>query len=113
MRYLSQVGEEGCRKQPKGVGPHKFVSHTPVEAALEVNPAYWRRVPSVKRLIMERLSQGGTGGDPQEGRGRHGHLLEHPDAEIVTATSPSHSRGYPMGSMAGTLYGSRRPGRRQ
>jgi peptide/nickel transport system substrate-binding protein len=46
-RYLAQVGDEGFRKRPIGVGPYKFVSHTPgVEVVLEANPGYWRQVPS-------------------------------------------------------------------
>src|SRR5262245_27801406 len=54
-RYLAQVGDEGFRKRPIGVGPYKFVSHTPgVEVVLEANPGYWRQVPRVKRMILER-----------------------------------------------------------
>src|SRR5215831_13857297 len=60
-RYLTQVGDEGFRKQPIGVGPYKFVRHTPgVEVVLEANPGYWRQVPSVKRLIMRSVSEGTT-----------------------------------------------------
>src|SRR5213083_2608787 len=60
-KYLTQVGDDGFRKQPIGAGPYRFVSHTPgVEVVLEANPGYWRRVPSVKRLIMKSVPEGTT-----------------------------------------------------
>src|SRR5947208_1160311 len=60
-KYLTQVGDDGFRKQPIGAGPYKFVSHTPgVEVVLEANPGYWRRVPNVKRLIMRSVPEGTT-----------------------------------------------------
>src|SRR5262249_20742753 len=85
-RYLTQVGDEGFRKQPIGVGPYKFVSHTPgVEVVLEANPGYWRRVPSVKRLIMRSVSEGTTRvAMLKKGEADMAFLLEGPDAESVT-----------------------------
>src|SRR5215831_19377650 len=85
-RYLAQVGDEGFRKQPVGVGPYKFVSHTPgVELVLEANPGYWRRVPSVKRLIMRSVSEGTTRvAILKTGEADMAFLLEGPDAESVT-----------------------------
>ncbi len=60
-KYFTQVGEEGFRKHPIGAGPYKFVSHTPgVSVALEANPGYWRRVPSVKRVTMKSVPEGTT-----------------------------------------------------
>src|SRR3989442_7539637 len=60
-KYVAQVGDEGFRKHPIGAGPYKFVSHTPgVEVVLEANPAYWRRVPNVQRLIMKSVPEGTT-----------------------------------------------------
>src|SRR5438309_578359 len=60
-KYLTQVGDDGFRKQPIGAGPYKFVSHAPgVEVVLEANPGYWRRVPNVKRLIMKSVPEGTT-----------------------------------------------------
>ena len=51
--YLTQVGDDGFRKNPVGAGPYKFVRHKPgLEVELEAFPAYWRRVPNVKTLIM-------------------------------------------------------------
>ncbi|HEV8437100.1 MAG TPA: ABC transporter substrate-binding protein [Methylomirabilota bacterium] len=60
-KYVTQVGDEGFRKQPIGAGPYKFVSHKPgVEVVLEAYPGYWRHVPHVKRLIMRSVPDGST-----------------------------------------------------
>jgi peptide/nickel transport system substrate-binding protein len=59
--YLAQVGDDGFRKHPIGAGPYKFVSHKPgVEVELEAFPAYWRRVPNVKTLIMKSVPEATT-----------------------------------------------------
>ena len=59
--YLAQVGDDGFRKHPIGAGPYKFVSHKPgVEVELEAYPAYWRRVPNVKTLIMKSVPEATT-----------------------------------------------------
>jgi peptide/nickel transport system substrate-binding protein len=55
-RYFEQVGEEGFRKAPVGAGPYKFVSFKPgVELVLEAFEGYWRKVPSIKRLVFRSL----------------------------------------------------------
>jgi peptide/nickel transport system substrate-binding protein len=55
-RYLEQVGDEGFRLHPIGLGPYKFVSHTPgVELVMEAVENYWRKVPHVKRLILKSI----------------------------------------------------------
>src|SRR3989442_9354498 len=60
-RYLTQVGDDGLKKQPIGAGPYKFVSHTPgVDVVVEAYPGYWRRVPYVKRLVMKSVAEGTT-----------------------------------------------------
>jgi peptide/nickel transport system substrate-binding protein len=60
-KYLTQVGDEGFKKHPIGAGPYKFVSHTPgIEVVLEANPGYWRRAPSVKRLIIKSVPDANT-----------------------------------------------------
>ena len=59
--YLEQVGEEGFKKHPIGLGPYQFVSHTPgVEVVLEAYERYWRKVPQVKRLIMKGIPEVST-----------------------------------------------------
>jgi peptide/nickel transport system substrate-binding protein len=57
-KYLTQVGDDGFRKHPIGIGPYQFVSHQPgVEMVFDAYPAYWRRPPSVKRLIMKSVPE--------------------------------------------------------
>src|SRR5439155_82344 len=56
-KYLTQVGEDAFRRHPIGAGPYRYVSHTPgVDVVLEAYTGHWRRVPSVKRLIMKSVS---------------------------------------------------------
>ncbi|HEY7205516.1 MAG TPA: ABC transporter substrate-binding protein, partial [Methylomirabilota bacterium] len=51
-KYVEKVGDEGFKKAPVGAGPYKFVSFTPgVELVLEAFEQYWRKSPSVKRLV--------------------------------------------------------------
>jgi peptide/nickel transport system substrate-binding protein len=55
-KYVEKVGEEGFRKAPIGAGPYKFVSFNPgVELVLEAFEGYWRKAPSVKRLVFRSL----------------------------------------------------------
>jgi len=55
-RYVERVGEEGYRKAPVGAGPYKFVSFNPgVELVLEAFEGYWRKPPSIKRLVFRSL----------------------------------------------------------
>jgi peptide/nickel transport system substrate-binding protein len=60
-KYLEQVGEEGFKTHPIGLGPYKFVSHTPgVELVLEAFEGYWRKVPNIKRLTIKSVPEGST-----------------------------------------------------
>src|SRR4029077_16433726 len=53
-KYVEKVGDDGFKKHPIGLGPYKFVSHTPgVELVMEANESYWRKMPSVKRLVFK------------------------------------------------------------
>ena len=53
-KYVEKVGEDGFKRAPVGAGPYKFVSFNPgVELVLEANEQYWRKVPSVKRLVFK------------------------------------------------------------
>jgi peptide/nickel transport system substrate-binding protein len=57
-KYLEQVGEDGFKKHPIGMGPYKFVSHTPgIELVLDANEAYWRHPPSIKRITMKGVPE--------------------------------------------------------
>jgi peptide/nickel transport system substrate-binding protein len=55
-KYIEQVGDEGFRKHPIGLGPYKFVSYTPgIELVVEAVEGYWRKVPHVKRLVFKTV----------------------------------------------------------
>jgi len=52
-KYVERVGDDGFKKAPIGAGPYKFVSFTPgVELVLEAFEGYWRKPPSIKRLVF-------------------------------------------------------------
>jgi peptide/nickel transport system substrate-binding protein len=58
QKYLERVGDDGFKQRPMGAGPYKFVSHTPgVDLVLEANEAYWRKIPSVKRLVFKGIPE--------------------------------------------------------
>jgi peptide/nickel transport system substrate-binding protein len=53
-KYVERVGDDGFKKAPVGAGPYKFVSFTPgVELVLEAFDGYWRKPPSIKRLVFK------------------------------------------------------------
>src|SRR3989441_875941 len=55
-KYVESVGDEGFKKAPVGAGPYRFVSFTPgVELVLEAADGYWRKAPSVKRLVFKSV----------------------------------------------------------
>ena len=60
-RYVEKVGDDGFKKAPVGASPYKFVSFVPgVELVLEANEQYWRKVPSVKRLVFKAVPDEST-----------------------------------------------------
>jgi len=60
-KYMEQVGVDGFKKAPVGLGPYKFVSHTPgVELVMEAFEGYWRKTPSVKRLVYKSVTEATT-----------------------------------------------------
>src|SRR5215831_3962290 len=60
-KYVEKVGDEGFKQAPIGAGPYKFVSFTPgVELVLEANEQYWRKPPSVKRLVFKVIPDEAT-----------------------------------------------------
>jgi peptide/nickel transport system substrate-binding protein len=60
-KYVEKVGEDGFKKAPIGAGPYKFVSFTPgVELVLEAFDGYWRKAPSVKRVVMRSIPDEST-----------------------------------------------------
>src|SRR5213594_3608322 len=53
-KYIEKVGEDGFKRQPVGLGPYRFVRSNPgVELVLEANEQYWRKKPSIKRIVIK------------------------------------------------------------
>jgi peptide/nickel transport system substrate-binding protein len=60
-KYVEQVGDDGFKKAPIGAGPYKFVSFEPgVALLLEAFDQYWRKAPSVKRLLLKVIPDEAT-----------------------------------------------------
>src|SRR5438105_3439847 len=87
-KYLERVGDDGFKKAPVGAGPYRFVSFTPgVELVVEAFDGYWRKVPSVKRIVLKSVPDEST----RRVRLKHGETdiaygLRGPDAEEVKRT---------------------------
>ena len=55
-RYVEKVGDDGFLKAPIGAGPYRVVSFNPgVDLVMEAFEGYWRKVPSVKRLVFRSM----------------------------------------------------------
>jgi peptide/nickel transport system substrate-binding protein len=60
-KYLEKVGDDGFKKAPIGAGPYRFVSFNPgIELVLEAHESYWRKRPSVKRLVLKAVPDEAT-----------------------------------------------------
>src|SRR5205823_1765053 len=60
-KYVEKVGDDAFKKAPVGAGPYKFVSFTPgVELVMEAFDGYWRKTPSVKRLVLRSVPDEAT-----------------------------------------------------
>jgi peptide/nickel transport system substrate-binding protein len=60
-KYVEKVGDDGFKKAPIGAGPYRFVSFTPgVELVMEAVEGYWRKTPSVKRLVLRVIPDPAT-----------------------------------------------------
>src|SRR5215218_8781066 len=59
--YFEKVGPDGFKKHPIGLGPYKFVSQRQgLELVLEADENYWRKMPSVKRLVFQSVPEATT-----------------------------------------------------
>src|SRR5260370_41215167 len=86
--YVEKVGEDGFKRAPLGAGPYKGVSLTPgVEIVMEAFDEYWRKAPSVKRLVMRSMTEETTRAAALKG-GEVGiaYLLSGPVAEEIKRT---------------------------
>jgi peptide/nickel transport system substrate-binding protein len=60
-KYVEKVGDDGFKAAPVGAGPYRVVSFKPgVELVLEAYDGYWRKAPSIKRLVMRSLPEEST-----------------------------------------------------
>jgi peptide/nickel transport system substrate-binding protein len=60
-KYVEKVGDDGFLKAPIGAGPYRVVSFTPgVDLVMEAFEGYWRKVPSVKRLVFRSMTDEST-----------------------------------------------------
>ena len=60
-KYVEKVGDEGFKKAPIGAGPYRFVSFTPgIELVVEAFEQYWRKTPSVKRIVLRSIPDEAT-----------------------------------------------------
>src|SRR6266511_1208957 len=60
-KYVERMGDDGFKKAPVGAGPYSFVSFNPgIELVLEAYEAYWRKTPSVKRLVFRSVPDEST-----------------------------------------------------
>ena len=84
-KYLTEVGDEGFKKAPVGAGPYKFVRQRPgIELELEAFTGYWRKVPSVKTLILKSVPESTTRAVMlKSGESDFSVVLDGPDAESV------------------------------
>jgi peptide/nickel transport system substrate-binding protein len=60
-KYLEQVGDEGFKRHPIGLGPYKFVSSQPgVDLVVEAYDKHWRKVPHVKKITFRSVPEDST-----------------------------------------------------
>ncbi|PYN45986.1 MAG: hypothetical protein DMD95_07415 [Candidatus Rokuibacteriota bacterium] len=100
-KYVEKVGDDGFKKAPIGAGPYRFVSFNPgVELVMEAYEGYWRKTPSVKRLVLRSLAEETTRAAAlKKGEVDISYLLTGPVAEEIRRTpglkltAPSQSSG--------------------
>ena len=60
-KYIEKVGEDGFRRAPVGAVPYRFVSFQPgIELVLEAFDQYWKKTPTVKRLVIRSIPEEST-----------------------------------------------------
>ncbi|MGH8066924.1 MAG: ABC transporter substrate-binding protein [Candidatus Entotheonellia bacterium] len=60
-KYVERVGDDGFKKHPIGLGPYKFVGfQAGTDLIVEANEPYWRKTPTIKRLIFKGVPDRST-----------------------------------------------------
>jgi peptide/nickel transport system substrate-binding protein len=60
-KYTEKIGTDAFKNQPVGLGPYRFERYTPgIELVLDAYPAYWRKTPLVKRLVLKSVPEPAT-----------------------------------------------------
>jgi peptide/nickel transport system substrate-binding protein len=60
-KYVEQVGDDGFKKHPIGLGPYKFVGfQAGTDLVVEAHERYWRKSPTIKRLIFKGVPERST-----------------------------------------------------
>src|SRR5215831_1731306 len=87
-KYVEKVGDDGFKAAPIGAGPYRVVSFKPgVELVMEAFDGYWRKAPSVKRLVMRSMPDESTRAAAlKAGEVDISFLLTGPTAEAVQKT---------------------------
>jgi peptide/nickel transport system substrate-binding protein len=88
-KYVQQVGEDGFKTAPVGAGPYRVVSFKPgVEIVMEAFDGYWRKAPSVKRVVMRSMPEETTRAAAlRNGEVDIVYLLTGPTAEAIQKTA--------------------------
>jgi peptide/nickel transport system substrate-binding protein len=88
-RYVERVGDDGFKKAPVGAGPYRVVSFNPgVDLVMEAFEGYWRKAPSVKRLVFRSMPDETTRAAAlKAGDVDIVYLLSGPTAEEIKRTS--------------------------
>lgn len=61
QKYIEKVGDDAFKQHPIGAGPYKFVSQEPgIRTVFEAYDKYWRKTPSVKRLVFQGVPEDTT-----------------------------------------------------
>src|SRR5947207_13948247 len=96
-KYVEKVGDDGFKKAPIGAGPYKVVSFKPgVEIVMEAFDGYWRKAPSVKRLVMRSITEESTRAAAlKAGEIDSAYLLKGPTADELKRT-PGHKLVAPL-----------------
>jgi peptide/nickel transport system substrate-binding protein len=59
--YVEQVGDDGFKQHPVGAGPYKFGGFPAgTDLVLEANEQYWRKPPTIKRLVLKGIPERST-----------------------------------------------------